>query len=81
VLPSNERPFLVVKVFEMETELQNRKNGTNLVLIPRGEFLAGGPGDDEGSGPFRVLLPAYYLATHPITNGQYEQYLKATGRD
>jgi formylglycine-generating enzyme required for sulfatase activity len=65
----------------MEIETTNSKDGTELVLIPAGEFLAGGPGRDEGGGPFRVRLPAYYLAMHPITNTQYQLYLRDTGKE
>ena len=61
----------------------NQKDGTQLVLIPEGEFLAGGPGDDEGGGPFPVTLPAYYLALTPVTNAQYVRFLseRAPGAD
>jgi len=51
------------------------------VLIPEGEFLAGGSGSDEGGGkPFAVRLPAYYLALHPVTNAQYISLLNAVAR-
>jgi formylglycine-generating enzyme required for sulfatase activity len=46
------------------------------VLIPEGEFLAGGPrSDGRGGYPFPVRLPAYYLALYPVTNIQYAQFL------
>jgi formylglycine-generating enzyme required for sulfatase activity len=60
-----------------EPIIENAKDGTLLALIPEGEFLAGGSGSDEGGGPFQVRLPAYYLALHPVTNGQYARFLSA----
>ena len=63
----------------MEWLIENGKDGTLLELIPEGEFLAGGKGSNEGGQPFAVRLPAYYLALHPVTNGQYARFLSASG--
>jgi len=59
--------------------LENGKDGTLLILIPEGEFLAGGPGSHEGGDSFKVHLPAFYLALHPVTNLQYKKFVDDTG--
>jgi len=79
--PSSNRqyPPILLPPHATPSIITNPKDGTQLVLIPEGEFLAGGPGDDEGGGPFPVTLPAYYLALTPVTNAQYKRFVDETG--
>jgi len=56
--------------------LRNERDGSRLLLVPAGKFIAGGRRfhDEE---PFEVELPAYYLGIHPVTNAQYARFLSA----
>ena len=60
--------------------IENEKDGTLLVLVAEGECTVGGPASDEGNGEFLVTLPAFYLALHPVTNAQYQRFVKETGK-
>ena len=59
--------------------IENAKDGTLLLLVPGGKFLAGGKRFDEGGGPSEVELPPFYLGIHPVTNAQYLRFVEATG--
>jgi formylglycine-generating enzyme len=59
--------------------IENEIDGSLLLLVPGGRFLAGGKGRDEGGGSFEVDMPPYYLAIHPVTNAQYKQFVDTTG--
>ena len=52
--------------------IENAQDGSILVLIPGGKFLAGDP-------PFEVELPAFYAGLTTVTNAQYKKFMDATG--
>jgi formylglycine-generating enzyme len=63
-----------------EWRIKNETDGSQLLLVPGGTFLAGGHGEDEGAGePFPVDLQPYYLGLNPVTNRQYLLFVEATG--
>ncbi|MBK7215007.1 MAG: SUMF1/EgtB/PvdO family nonheme iron enzyme [Bacteroidales bacterium] len=59
----------------LTTSITNHKDGSQLVLIPEGEFWAGSRRAEEGGRPFQVKLPAFYLSMFTVTNSQYTQFL------
>ena len=59
--------------------IENKKDGSLLVLVPGGKFLAGGKGRGEGDGPFAVDLVPFYLGLTTVTNAQYLQFVEGTG--
>ena len=62
-------------------QVMNEIDGSVLILIPAGKFLAGDPFwiGYAGHPLFSVDLPAFYLGLTTVTNAQYKRFVDATG--
>jgi formylglycine-generating enzyme len=72
--PVSARPLQVLPWLDVPSRRLkvNEKDGTLLVLISGGCFLAGDP-------PFSVTLPPFWLAPFAITNLQYARFVAESG--
>ncbi|MDE0636607.1 MAG: SUMF1/EgtB/PvdO family nonheme iron enzyme [Candidatus Poribacteria bacterium] len=55
------------------------KDGTEMVLIPAGEFQMGYNGAASTKPVHIVYLDAFYIDKYEVTVGQYNQFVRATG--
>lgn len=61
-------------------EMANDKDGSLLVQIPTGAFLMGSNiGFPQERPVHRVAVDSFWIGKHPVTNTQYEQFVKETG--
>ena len=59
--------------------IENEKDGSLLVKIPRSSFLAGGLEHHQGGcKPFWIEVPDFYLGLHAVTNAQYKRFVNST---
>jgi len=68
VEPLTQDDFSIEERLASSPIVENRKDGSLLVLIPEGKFLMGGI-------KCRVYLKAYHLAIHCVTNVQFARFL------
>jgi len=55
------------------------KDGQEMVLIRAGEFIMGSDSGRDNEKPQRkVYLPGFYIGRYPVTNAQFEAFVKAT---
>jgi formylglycine-generating enzyme required for sulfatase activity len=56
------------------------KDGSAMVVVPAGEFLMGSESGYPNERPVhRVFVDAFALAQHPVTNVQYERFVRESG--
>jgi sulfatase modifying factor 1 len=54
---------------------------TTMVLILAGEFVMGTEGEGDNSPPHTVRLDAFQIDRYEVTNAEYEEFCRATGRN
>jgi len=67
--------FSLKEILGVDPIIENPQDGSLLVLIPGGKFLAGGLRSDEGGEIFEVELPTFYAGLTTVTNAQYARFL------
>ena len=74
-------PALAGSVDGLPRRVVNEIDGSILVLIPKGNFFAGGVtrGYPPALSSVKVRLPACYLGLTEVTNAQYKRFVDATG--
>jgi formylglycine-generating enzyme required for sulfatase activity len=61
-------------------EIIKANDGSELVLIPGGEFLMGaGDGYQDERPAHRVFVSDFYIARNLVTNSQYSRFVRETG--
>jgi formylglycine-generating enzyme required for sulfatase activity len=63
----------------MPSMITNSKDGSELIMIPAGEFLMGSNDYDSEKPPHRVYLSAYYIGKYEVTNEQFARFVNETG--
>jgi formylglycine-generating enzyme required for sulfatase activity len=79
--PAASRPQQVA-MGTMPPMITNAKDGSELIMIPAGEFLMGSPsgeGDNDEHPQHRVYLNAYYIGKYEVTNAQFARFVNDTG--
>ena len=64
------------------TNLKSEQKGSDMVLIPAGEYMMGGEGGlalPRESPRHPVKVDAFYMDTQEVTNAQFREFVKATG--
>ena len=75
--------FVIVNAVAREPDVPQTilgNDGTEMVLIPAGEFLMGSNGAGDYEKPIHsVYLDAFYMDKYEVTIGKYKQFVRATG--
>lgn len=85
-VPGRRRAALLAASRTVSSEIPRVSTGSveGMVRLEGGEFLMGNESKEgfaaDGEGPVReVTLDAFYIGSHPVTNQQFLEFVRATG--
>ena len=67
-----------IKSKELPLVIFNEKDGSEMLLIPEGEFIMGNDGLENTQPKHKVHLTNYYIDKYEITVKQYREFLQNT---
>ncbi|GAH73056.1 unnamed protein product, partial [marine sediment metagenome] len=66
---------------DLPSSIRSEKDGSEMLLVPAGEFTMGSEGNDLDEMPVhKVYLDAFYIDKHEVTNAQYRKFCDGTRR-
>jgi formylglycine-generating enzyme required for sulfatase activity len=72
-------PRLRARAGSVLSALGDPGNFDEMVLVPAGPFRMGSNEDKDEQPEHEVYVDAFRIAKYPVTNGQYAQFVQATG--
>ena len=77
-------PFLLLSAAAASSlgaeEQRDSASGDGMVFISGGEFLMGGPDEEDRSPVHAVYVDSFYMDAYEVTNAQYFTFCEKTGR-
>jgi serine/threonine-protein kinase len=71
-------PAFALDEIELAPEPERRE--APMVMIPKGVFIAGENGAKDADPRQEISLPSFWIDVHPVTNRDYADFVRATGR-
>jgi len=75
-----EKPKSIEQLKAPEQPTKIGKDGSEMILIPAGEFQMGSDEYSDEKPIHTVYLDSFYIDKYEVTNAQYRKFMDATGR-
>jgi formylglycine-generating enzyme required for sulfatase activity len=77
---ANQRNEVVIDIAPLVPPILKGDDGTEMVLVPAGEFTMGSNEGEDEKPLRRIYLDAFYIDRHETTNALYRRFVDSTGR-